>query len=101
MLGKFRMPDEKDMLSELVRWAVYRADRFDSRLKSAPEVDSRADNVWTAVFPDMMLLYNNGDKPASVERAWQGRTYKAHLEPGELVETDLAAGPGHSSNSVP
>ena len=89
VLGKFRMPDEKDMLSELVRWAVYRADRFDSRLKSAPEVDSRADNVWTAVFPDMMLLYNNGDKPADVERTWQSNTHNARVEPGELVEIRL------------
>lgn len=78
-------------LPDAVIAAVYRVEA-QVTFQPAPEVDSERDNVWTAVFPDIMLLYNNGDKPADVERKWQDVTCKAHLEPGELVEIDLATG---------
>ena len=77
------------IVEQVVRSAVYRTNESRRSMKSGEDVDSLADNVWTAVFPDMMLLYNNGDKSADVERTWQAQTYKAHVEPGELVEVKL------------
>lgn len=80
-----------DMLPDAVIEAVYRTEA-QTTLSAAPEVDSQRDDVWTAVFPDMTLLYNNGDKPADIERLRKDRTYKAHLEPGELVQIDHPSG---------
>jgi|GEM_PF-912199 len=90
------LPDQPDRtnaqtLSDVVITAVYRVEAHTTR-EPAPEIDSRRDDVWTALFPDIMLLYNNGDKPADVERTWEDRTYKVRLEPGELVEIDLQSG---------
>jgi len=42
--------------------------------------------VWTAVFPDRLLLMNIGDAPVDVERRWNGRTIRRHLKAGELAE---------------
>ncbi len=89
IVARIELPDVKDTLADTVRWAVYHPD---PSFTGAPEFDSLADNVWTAVFPDMILLYNNGDKPANVERTWGGQTYKTHIEPGELVEVRLPSG---------
>lgn len=85
--------------AELVRTAVYHPDKLGPlgsaafpiagklpKLQGAPEVDSEADGVWTAVFPDMMLLFNNNDKPVDVKRTWNGKEYVVHIEAGELVE---------------
>ena len=87
---------------KLVRSAVYHPERLGSagslpaepRNASEPlalhagalEVDGKSDGVWTAVFPNRLLLMNTGDKPVDVERPWNGRTVKIHLEAGELAE---------------
>jgi len=44
------------------------------------------DGVWTALFPDRLLLMNIGDEPVDVERTWNGRTIRRHLKAGELAE---------------
>jgi len=49
--------------------------------------------VWTAVFPDRLLLMNICDEPLDVERTWDGRTIRRHLKAGELTEV------AHSSRS--
>ena len=48
--------------------------------------DSEFDGVWTAVFPDMLLLFNTNDKPVDVKRTWNGREHTIHIEAGELAE---------------
>ncbi len=55
-------------------------------LHGAPDVDSEFDGVWTAVFPDMLLLFNSNDKPVDVKRTWNGKEYAVHIEAGELAE---------------
>ena len=52
----------------------------------APETDSEFDGVWTAVFPDMMLLFNTNDKPVDIKRTWNGKEIAVHIEAGELAE---------------
>ncbi len=74
---------------ELVRKAVYHPEQFREGLTGAAEVDGKVDSVWTAVFPDRLLLMNIGDEPAEVERTWNGRTIRVHLEAGELAEVGL------------
>jgi hypothetical protein len=97
------MPDAaKDpKFANLVRTAVYHLEELSTvaipaasgsrqdaggTLRGAPEVDSQADGVWTAVFPNRLLLYNTGDKPINVARTWSGGILKIHLEAGELAE---------------
>ena len=45
-----------------------------------------ADGVWTAVFPDMMLLFNTNDKPVDAKRTWNGKDIAVHIEAGDLAE---------------
>ena len=52
-------------------------------------IDLEADGVWTAVFPDMLLFYNNGDKAVDIQKTWKGQEIAVHLEPGELAEVGL------------
>jgi hypothetical protein len=49
-------------------------------------VDREEDGVWTAVFPDMLLFYNTGDKTVDLTKTWKGQEVKVHLEAGELAE---------------
>ncbi|MHB0998618.1 MAG: beta-galactosidase [Armatimonadota bacterium] len=72
--------------ADMVRTAVYHPDKLKRDLEGAPEIDSEFDGVWTAVFPDMMLLYNNNDKPVSVTRLWEGKEVTVSIKPGSLAE---------------
>lgn len=85
--------------AEMMRAAVYHPEKLGPlgsaafpiagklpTLHGAPEVDSEFDGVWTAVFPDMMLLFNSNDKPVDVKRIWNGKEHAVHIEAGELAE---------------
>ncbi|MCL6519103.1 MAG: family 14 glycosylhydrolase [Armatimonadetes bacterium] len=80
-------PKPKDQtFRELVYKAVYHPEQFKPGLKGAPEIDGKSDGVWTAVFPDMLLLYNNNDKPVDVEHHWCGQIIKCRIIEGELIK---------------
>lgn len=72
--------------ADLVR-AACSAGSLPASLGSAGKLPApRADGVWTAVFPDMMLLFNTNDKPVDVKRTWNGKEIAVHIEAGELAE---------------
>jgi hypothetical protein len=82
-----------DRFAEMLRTAVYGSaavsaapGRQDAGATFAREVDSEFDGVWTAVFPDMMLLFNTNDKPVDITRTWNGKETGRHLDAGELAE---------------
>lgn len=72
--------------ADMVSTAVYHPGKLQAALKGSPEVDSEFDGVWTAIFPDMMLLFNNNDKSVDVKRTWNDRVHTVHIETGELAE---------------
>jgi len=49
-------------------------------------IDREEDGIWTAVFLDMLLFYNTGDKAVDLQKTWKGQEVKVHLEAGELEE---------------
>lgn len=71
----------------LVVDAVYHPERYRPGLKGTSEIDGVADGVWTAAFPDRLLMFNNSDKPATVIRKWRGREMQVELQPGTLWES--------------
>jgi len=76
-------------LRDLVYAAIYHPEKMKPGLRGAAEVDGKEDGVWTAVFNDILLLYNTSEEPKDVERTWKGQTITRHVGAGSLVEVKI------------
>lgn len=85
-VGKGLVVSGTENFADLVKRAVYHAEEFDPELSSVPEIDTKADGVWTAVFPDRLLFMNTSDKAADIRALWGNQNVRLQLPAHELAE---------------